>query len=452
MRMRYHIQIILSICFFASCNKITTVPPGSDGRGINSADDCQALLDDDRVMNGYGDGGYPATAITGSDEYYLTDSQYNGCSVVDREVMIWSPRIRMGAVFPDWDFPYRTVGQANEAIRWLEGSSSHTPPAKRNLANARAHFYRAYAIYQLAQLFCPAYDSNSAATDHGLPLPQTEDVNEHLSRASVQETYDQIIGDLHISADIPSDDIDPWRTRPSLAAVYAMFARIYLNAGAYTLALRYADSCLQLQMELMSFKDIQDTGGLPFKRRNPEVIFCSGIYRSGPSRIGLASVDTILLRSYDDNDLRKKLFFTADGTFRGTYDESGWVFGGIATDEIWLIRSECRARTGDVVGAMEDLNHLLKTRWAAGTFIPFVATNRNDALRLILLERRKELLFRGTRWTDLRRLNKDTATAHDITRTIKGTIYTLPYNSERWVLPIPEYVLKFNPGMPDNDR
>lgn len=450
--MRYYIFLMFTPFILLSCSKITSIPPDSNSEAFKTLDQAQALLDDDRVMNGYGDGGYPSMTVISGDEYFSTDYQYDNYSPVNRQAMTWASQIQMGSVFPDWDLGYRTVGTANTVFARLADIGRGAEPQKWDAVNARGHFYRAYANYHLAQVFCVTYDSVSAATDPGLPLPQTSDLNQQLSRSTVQQTYDQIIADLHISEGVPPRDNEWWPTRPSLAAVYAMFARIYLIAGDYTLALSYADKCLQQQSDLMLYDTLDKTKRFPFSRWNPEVIFCSAYYRSGPARPNASYVDTNLLRSYDNNDLRKTLFFNSDGTFRGYYDQDGMCFGGIATDEVWLIRSECRARTGDVTGAMDDLNHLLATRWAAGTFIPYTATNRDDALQLILQERRKELLLRGSRWPDLRRLNKDKTTAHDITRTVKGRTYTLPYNSARWVLPIPDYVLKFNPGMPDNDR
>jgi hypothetical protein len=192
----------------------------------------------------------------------------------------------------------------------------------------------------------------------------------------------------------------------------------------------------------------------PFYRWNPEVIFSAASYPSGPAAAGYrCHVDSLLFRSYETNDLRKTLFFKYGDYFFGTYDQNGFCFAGISTAEMFLARSECLARAGNVDSAMADLNHLLQTRWAARTFVPYIATDANDALQQILRERRKELLFRGVRWVDLRRLNKDPRTAHTtLTRTVKGVVYTLPPDDARWVLPIPDYVISFNPQMPQNVR
>src|SRR5690606_30895101 len=110
-------------------------------------------------------------------------------------------------------------------------------------------------------------------------------------------------------------------------------------------------------------------------------------------------------------DLRKTLYFQKNGddsySFKGSYDGSAAFFIGLATDELYLIRAECSARSGNVADAMKDLNHLLEMRIKKDVFVPLLASNSESALDIILLERKKELLFRGTRWSDLRRLNND---------------------------------------------
>jgi hypothetical protein len=61
------------------------------------------------------------------------------------------------------------------------------------------------------------------------------------------------------------------------------------------------------------------------------------------------------------------------------------------------------------------------------------------------------LLFRGLRWTDLRRLQKDGYTPV-LTRVLNGTAYTLQPGDNRYTWPIPPDVISFNPSMPQNPR
>ena len=114
-----------------------------------------------------------------------------------------------------------------------------------------------------------------------------------------------------------------------------------------------------------------------------------------------------------------------------------YPFGGLATDEVYLIKAECLARKGQVSESISVLNQLLIKRWKTGTFIPLTAINAQDALSKILTERRKELVFRGIRWTDLKRLNRENANI-SLTRTLNGQTFTLLPNELRYVFPIPD--------------
>src|SRR5690606_36747291 len=135
------------------------------------------------------------------------------------------------------------------------------------------------------------------------------------------------------------------------AAAFALLARTYLVMGRYQEARKSADSCIQLFPDLMNYNDIDSTLRLPFTRFNSEVIFPSYALSSSSVNLSIACIDSLLYRSYNNNDLRRVLFFedNQDGTygFKGNYEgfSYNW-FDGIASDEIYLIRAECNARLG----------------------------------------------------------------------------------------------------------
>jgi hypothetical protein len=89
---------------------------------------------------------------------------------------------------------------------------------------------------------------------------------------------------------------------------------------------------------------------------------------------------------------------------------------------------------------MNRLNALLRNRWKRGTFIDRIASTREAAIKLILEERRKELVFRGVRWTDLKRLNIEGANI-TLTRKLNGITHKLAPNDPKYILPIPPDVL-----------
>lgn len=99
---------------------------------------------------------------------------------------------------------------------------------------------------------------------------------------------------------------------------------------------------------------------------------------------------------------------------------------------------------------MNDLNYLLIKRWKKGTYVPLTATDATDAVSKILAERRKELLFRGLRWMDIKRLNKDGA-GITLKRVINGETFLLPPNDPRYAVAIPEDVIATT-GMQQNPR
>ncbi|HVW62181.1 MAG TPA: RagB/SusD family nutrient uptake outer membrane protein [Puia sp.] len=444
--------LILLTALLPSCQKggFLDTKPDQTLAIPTSITDCQALLDNDVVMNGYSRYGYPNLGFTGCDDYYVTTPFYSGYTATDQHAVIWAKDIYAVDEVNDWDLPYRAILYANAAKAGLDVlHPSAMEQTDWNNAYGSALFFRAFAYFQLAQIFAPAYDSASAQTDWGLPLRKTANIDEKFTRVNVKATYDQIISDL-LSAVSLLPDIPKAITRPSKAAVYGLLSRVYLSARAYSTALLYADSCLRIMPALLDYNTITPGSNPTFTRNNVEVIFGAAATLSGPNQRSFT--DSTLFASYQPDDLRKTLFFSNGRVFSGRYDENGFAFCGLAADEIYLNRAESYARLGNTADAMADLNSLLVKRWASGTFTPFTATDAADALNQTLTERRKELLYRGLRWTDLRRLNKDPATAITLSRTVNGQVHTLPPNDPRYVYAIPANVVSFNPGMPQNPR
>lgn len=80
-----------------------------------------------------------------------------------------------------------------------------------------------------------------------------------------------------------------------------------------------------------------------------------------------------------------------------------------------------------------------------------ISNDATEVLRLVLNERRKELAFRGIRWSDLRRLNKDERFAVTLSRTLNGQTYQLSPNDKRYVIPIDEQEIRLS-GIEQNER
>jgi hypothetical protein len=318
----------------------------------------------------------------------------------------------------------------------------------------QALFLRANAFLRGAGIWALAYDS-SANTDLGLPLRLSSDFNLPSSRSTVAATYAQILSDVQSAIRLlPNTAIHPYRScKP---AAYGLTAKTLLAMRSYNGARSYADSCLQLYNTLIDFNTYSAAVTYPITQFNKEVIYdtYAGGIGTQPLAVTSAKVDTTLYRSYAANDLRKSLYFLAntDGSmrFRGSFHGTANIFDGIAVDEVYLIRAECYARASNTNLAMSDLNTVLLKRWKTGTFVPFTATSPADALGQILVERQKELILRGTRWTDIKRLNKEGA-GITLKRMLNGQVFTLPPNDLRYAMPIPEDIIALT-GMTQNPR
>jgi len=435
-----------------SCQKYLDIQPDKKQQIPATLQDAAALLANTQVMNT----ATPGVGEIASDNIYVETADWAALrDPTSRNAYIWGDDLFNESERNDWALPYQAVLYANMALETLEA----LPEAvKKNRTwqqlKGEALFFRAFAYYGLAQVFCPAYSPQAAALDWGLPLRRTASVEEPLHRSTVGQTYTQILQDLQAAAPL-LEEAPRYKTQPSRPATYALLARTRLVMGDYEKAQQYADSCLRLYGRLLDYNTLDSRQPNPFPRFNEEVLFHAELFSRSILSANMAHIDTLLYRSYEAEDLRLSLFFSAKAnggvSFRGSYMGSAGDFSGLATDEVYLIRAEGRARGGDVSGALEDLNRLLLHRYRKGAFIPRTASTAGEALEQVLEERRKQLLYRGLRWTDLRRLNKEPQRAITLYRYLNNRVYALQPGDLRYVFPIPNKVIHLS-GLAQNPR
>jgi RagB, SusD and hypothetical proteins. len=75
----------------------------------------------------------------------------------------------------------------------------------------------------------------------------------------------------------------------------------------------------------------------------------------------------------------------------------------IRNEELLLLRAEARIKTGDLTGALADLN---RVRQAAGVADYTSIADEADGINKLLYERRYSLFCEGHRWIDMRRFNR----------------------------------------------
>lgn len=437
---------------FSGCKKFLDEKPDKKLVVPNSINTIQGLLDNDVVMNIVN----PGTGEVSADNYYVTDQTWAALtSNAQKNMYTWEDDITLSEYPNHWSRLYDVVTIANVALEGLDKITA-LPAEQVALNNAKgiALFFRAKSFLTAAGYWATAYKQSSAANDPGIPLRLNSDFEPITIRATLQQSYDQVIADLRQSIDLlPATQ--KVLQRPSKAAALGLLARTYLLMSFYDSAAVYADKSLQLNATLLNYNSISGATTYPIPLYNTETMVYMSMANPAILVNSRAIVDSSLVSSYATDDLRKSLYFVNNGNgtygFRGNYTQSGALFTGIATDEIWLIKAECLARSGNLTAAMDALNSLLLTRWKTGTFVPFTASSAVAALVLVLQERRKELIFRDIRWMDLKRLNLEPAFQKIIYRRLNGKDYQLLPNDNRYALPIPSTVISMS-GIAQNPR
>jgi hypothetical protein len=445
------LMALLSVTVFLSCKKYLDASPNASLAIPSTLKDLQALMDNYDGMNAQ----FPAGEEILADNYYLTNDDWAAIYQEDqRNYYIWQPDDNINQ---DWQTPYNNIYTCNIVLENLNPVSiSPTEEISAAAIKGTALFFRATNFFNLAQLFAKGFDSATAAADPGIPLRLTTDLKERSTRASVLATYNQIIVDFKMAITL-LPDVSAVKSRPVKAAAYGALARTYLAMQEYTHAGLYADSCLQKYNTLIDYNFLDSNADNPIERFNDEVIFQALSHTVSPLSPDICKIDSELYKSYAANDLRKVICFrdNGDGTygFKGDYDggtdNGGHAFTGIVTDEQYLIKAECDVRQNKITEALTALNTLLKKRYNAADFVPVTISDPLSLLTIILSERRKELLFRGTRWTDLKRLNKDPHFEITLKREINGDVYMLPPNDKRYVALLPKDVIQIS-GMEQN--
>ena len=444
--------VFLMLVTLGSCKKFLDKKPDSKLQLPTTIEAVQGLLDFENTMNLQN----PGTGEVSSDNYYVLDATFNGLSSqAVRNTYLWLDDITLNEYPNHWSRLYDVVTISNVCLESLEKiAPSLANQADWNNTRGSALLYRAKSLLTVTGYWTKAYDKNSAASDLGIPLRLNSDYEVVSTRASLKDSYDQIINDLKEAASLlPA--VPKHVFRPSKPAAFGLLARTYLLMNMYDSAGIYADKYLALNSVLLNYNSLASAATYSFPLYNTEVCMHTVIFTPSILAVTRAIVDSMLYRSYVANDLRKTLYFKSIGngtySFRGSYNQSGTMFNGIVTDEVYLIKAECLAREGKVNEAMAMLNSLLLTRWKTGTFIPFTANSTLTALKIILAERRKELIFRDLRWMDLKRLNLESDFQITLNRRINGRDYTLLPNDNRYALPIPSSVIGMS-GMTQNPR
>lgn len=370
-----------------------------------------------------------------------------------------------------WDAAYDRIYTFNTVINNVLSSADATDEEKHRL-RAEALVHRAFDYLALVNIYGRHYHKETAATDYGIPLIEKDLVEQKYTRATVAEVYKKIEDDLK-EASQHLKEVSLNLFHPNRGSLYSFYARLYLYMGRYDEALTNAREALKLNSRLQDLKPFQtkdketwgrivDANGTPMleKDENPEAVFVRLL-----SWINVSAVSKDLIATYALNlpagavDQRRALFYADDTVNMGRsdyfYGETCYILYsyqnvGFSSVENMLIAAECEARIGSKDKAMDYINTLRDSRIKNNVHL--TAVDNDEALRIVLDERRREFAFIGFhRLIDLKRLNYEDKFKKTVTHTADGETYTLEPNDNRYIFPINAIIQNYNP-MPEYER
>jgi hypothetical protein len=433
---------LFGFCVLSGCKKFLDKDPNLSRATPHDVAAYQGIMDQASLTTV----STPGLGIMLVNDFWCTPAVLSKMDSITLGFYTWQPAFFLNGIELSWSHPYTAIYSCNTVLAGLPALTGldSLDRAQAQFVMGQAYFDRAFLFYNVEETFGQPYRAGSAATDPGVPLRTSDDPMQRVPRSSVGAVYDAITSDLGKAVGLLPSGVQ-WDNpnRACRPAAYALLAKVWLTREDYVKARLYADSCLRLYNGLIDYNGVDSTAAHPFAAGgNPEVMFqCSANnYLLQYSRTTL--IDTVLYGSYDRDDLRRAVYFASAGGsnyyFKGQYTGIFYLFSGLAVDEVYLIRAESNARNGDIAAALADLDTVMIKRWRSGRFQPFTASTQDEAIGLILREKRKEILFREGRWFDERRLNKGPGPYADtLTRWYNGQAFSLMPGSLRYALPIP---------------
>lgn len=385
-----------------------------------------------------------------------------------------------------WSSAYSAILGCNKALTAInEGKFSRDGVSDEQINNIKAEnlFLRALAYFDLVRVYAQPYgyikaNGITGVEAMGVPIVLKDDLSARPSRNTVAEVYENlIIPDLVEAERLMSDsyvragvkDVVATVTKP---VIQALMARVYLHHEDWQLAADYATKVIKNgRFRLLSgdrFVSMWDGSVDVAPQSGSEIIFEVYVSQSDGSRSDLGDyltapevaggagygdvrVSNDLIDLYDATDVRLTGLTKTNSRYPGyrwstKYPGKGGLLAYnnvpvLRISEMYLIRSEAIYRGATVSGvtAIDDLNR--------------VATNRNaEAYASVTLdnlfeESRKEFLFEGHIFFDMKRLQKSLVrTDYDLDPLTKN----IDFPSYRWALPIPENDILNNDNIDQN--
>lgn len=375
----------------------------------------------------------------------------------------------------DWGYITDMLFRCNFVLNYIDDVQDLNSQRKEEI-RSEASFFRALTFFKAVQIWGDFPLITKAITS--VNQNNFDEVYEQTypARKPQEEIYQQIFEDLKVAiANTPASN---QKFKANKAAVYALLAKVNATIPSpdWNQVIQNCDNVTAEGLTLLPVYDHLFDGN---HEGNAESIMeANGDGWSSPIGAWGASMfygtdwkkfntpSNSLVSEYDSaNDLVRKtstILFSANAVpwsdiywsstkypfankMRKTDGTQNYYIYRYA--DIILLKAEALAQTGNTSGAMELVN---KVRGRV-SLAPLTATSKEDALNIILHERKLELAFEGEYWYDLKRFGKS---IEILSQQKDGKGVLLPYvknlTSSKLVWPVPQDKIDANKNLVQN--
>jgi len=362
---------------------------------------------------------------------------------------------------------YQVIQNANFI---LENIDNLEEGAFKNNIKGEALAMRALAHFDIVRFFgkIPT-QSSDAGTSLAMPYITIPDVTDLPARIPVSEYYGLLVNDLTLSANFINDTNND-NLQMGKDAVNGILARVYLHMGNWQGAVDAANKVTTAVSDRDQFTGIwndSNEDGVIFKimNDNDSRVTVGVPYNQTANGIKSEYVPEYeFYQLFDDTDIRKTAYFETS-LFGGLdYNHVVKWYSSISTtslgvvdakilraSEVMLTKAEALAELGQDGPARTALDAVRSKRYSGFTSGGEIGNNLKNA---IALERRLELAFEGSRFSDIKRkgqsvVRSDFGHLADGTG-IPATFKTLQAGDTKFQVAIPLNEMNLNPNMEQN--
>jgi hypothetical protein len=393
----------------------------------------------------------------------------NGVPTVTRLQYEWdaNPYFDEGVADYDWNNRYEKVLVYNVILTDIDQAPLGNRNEKDRIrVKGEALAERAFEFYLLVNEYAAQY-SPANLDKPGIPLPLEVNLTAQLSKSTIGEVYAQIEKDLDEAIVLLDDHLainSHSNFRPGKASLFALQAMIALQKGNFPEAERLTDLSLEQYDFIYDMTTISNKvagnawsgiNNTDFTRAhdNKDVLWNRTHRTSYTSTVQFIHDD--LLNLFDQENDQRFLLFSSNKTNSGAdvspytaYARTVPSQAGLGVAEIMLVSAEAKVRNGDLAGAVDRINELLKFRiFNFEKLSTSDFSGKDELLTFVKNERRKELMSTGKNLFDLKRYHAYGDQVSSFLRsTEEGTIELKP-GSDAYIVPVATAVKVRNPNL-----